>query len=1611
MNKQPYQPRYTTINKSFIPEKEDNNDLKNRLFGLFSEGNFLKIKDFILTNKMLINVTDINDNTILHTIIENETLTENQKIELVKLCLIEIGGINVSATNKLNVTPLHLACQIQSLKMVELLLNYGANDKINHGDWNNKTALHYATIGKSIVCPTKKENKVGSIINNKKEKIDKLLLNLQNEINKVMTSNKNPASTIETDLKHIRVYLENYKNIYPQKHNDYIKSMNKIISTVITDTKISNEDKNKILLKKIISERDQLVKYMQEKLSHDSEINIEIKIEQNNDEYLSVSNDEFNKILKICNIDDKLIGIDKKKISLKNENNKKKNIIFEKIQKYLEELRENNNFIKYCAADMYSYMNNLSNISGYPLYDQHNEIHNLFTKSPQTIIFPDIEYDNTEYDFTQNASDINHPNGKINHKELLVPPKMPLNLNRIYILLDNIDKNVNGYFINDDQKYDYLKDIFGNDEYEKLLENFRIDPNNKPQFSTLVNNINVYINNNGGDQIIINNGAIYIFLELANFDFGTVDIDHLQNDNVYFFSILMFYEKILNFAWEKIDNIIKLIENNLINENYDEIFNINISKFIAYVIDFQVIMAGIDNINEDTIKSTFNKLFKISGSLGKFNNNAVKYLYKLIKNTKKEFEDNQDKIQSKSIKNYNDIILPLIEWINSIIEYIYHVSSQKILNKYHRDNQTDVNLDNIENIVNEQSYFKVIFPESAESFKNNYLYYDVVNSNQESMALTKRKLFENMMVKIPNKYNFILYKDLKGASNDNFIDGYIIKDPNDRENYAKGFNTIPPQINYYKFDKNVDNAVMKNNIMTHKFGQIGISQSVQIKKTDFKYPILFSIFGNIHIGILKYNIIKENLQYIYDILTNGSKSQIKVYVDKFEESIKKFKSDKNDYSAILVIIGNYMKSLLDKYILDLIIISANKMILNGIDQTNFPKFYKEISENLKKKSLIDNEILSQKNSGYKLNLGEIFIELFKNGKKIENFGNIIHGDIVEEPNNKFEGKIIKIFNNNYQEIKSYQETCYIIMPEIIELLLQYKANPNSKDNNGQTPLATAIITKNIPSINALLNNGASVSIKDKMGYNNFEIAFNKYKEALSNEYVNIYRICEKVYENTFDDFGKKNLNNLPFFSSIIFKVALHILNHHFLTLAQKYYGKWNYQSFENIKKLFSEKKIFFDSALPLLDIDLNDDDFGEFNVFNLKLKDLSKNIDSNKTEIDDLVLKLNNLNLEKNSIEKIPLKKRTDYQNSRLKNIDESIKEYTLSLNKLKNKNRDEKIFEKNIIDDVVKKYKSKKTSFDLNKLKLKTSNNVVSIYDSVFIDVVNNDKRKKLRKDIYTFDIDYVTYPNMWKKYLKSIEIHKKIDYTAFMEGLNLYQRYIFNKKDEEYNNPDRNLEVLDKKFKTLYPVLLFYSTVINPYVKDYMDLPKEYNNGNDCLDTIINIICHILKRFILISLYYEICANIEKYLEESFKEGDIIDQKKIKEFLAEILGDKNDISGGTKLTEYIFKIIPMKLIKKTLNIYEGDNDGEYDMDKNEITTENLIDDILNIIVSSTTIAITMDSPLINNLRIIFTRQKEYITLSINSLYLLMNNYMFFLYTQSNDITIVEMVRNCMVN
>ena len=153
--RRPYLPPITHIGN--IPNMNMDLRIIDNTFTLVLDGDINKIKTYLINNKAVLTLqSPQSGDNILHQIIRNELLTPSQKYELVKFAIN--NGVSVSTPNNINVTPLHLAVQIQDKKITELLLNNGAN--VNATDSKSMTPLHYAVQGNIVACAPNKTIKI-----------------------------------------------------------------------------------------------------------------------------------------------------------------------------------------------------------------------------------------------------------------------------------------------------------------------------------------------------------------------------------------------------------------------------------------------------------------------------------------------------------------------------------------------------------------------------------------------------------------------------------------------------------------------------------------------------------------------------------------------------------------------------------------------------------------------------------------------------------------------------------------------------------------------------------------------------------------------------------------------------------------------------------------------------------------------------------------------------------------------------------------------------------------------------------------------------------------------------------------------------------------------------------------------------------------------------------------------------------------------------------------------------------------------------------------------------------------------------------------------------------
>jgi ankyrin repeat protein len=109
---------------------------------------------------MVYNLLDDNQNTLLHSAINEDSMADvdkNQRVSMVKHLLTH--SVNANKANMYSMTPLHLATRVQDRELVRLFLQSGADARA--ADSMGMTPLHYAVMGLMKKC---EDRPVGELV-------------------------------------------------------------------------------------------------------------------------------------------------------------------------------------------------------------------------------------------------------------------------------------------------------------------------------------------------------------------------------------------------------------------------------------------------------------------------------------------------------------------------------------------------------------------------------------------------------------------------------------------------------------------------------------------------------------------------------------------------------------------------------------------------------------------------------------------------------------------------------------------------------------------------------------------------------------------------------------------------------------------------------------------------------------------------------------------------------------------------------------------------------------------------------------------------------------------------------------------------------------------------------------------------------------------------------------------------------------------------------------------------------------------------------------------------------------------------------------------------------
>ena len=237
--------------------------------------------------------------------------------------------------------------------------------------------------------------------------------------------------------------------------------------------------------------------------------------------------------------------------------------------------------------------------------------------------------------------------------------------------------------------------------------------------------------------------------------------------------------------------------------------------------------------------------------------------------------------------------------------------------------------------------------------------------------------------------------------------------------------------------------------------------------------------------------------------------------------------------------------------------------------------------------------------------------------------------------------------------------------------------------------------------------------------------------------------------------------------------------------------------------------------------------------------------------------------------------------------------------------------------------------------------------------------------------------YQKLFEDYIK--------DPNSLEDNVQLITR-IFNYQKNLSESSDKGNLMKINQFSNLY------KNILEPFCKNYFDLPEEYEGTNYPLTYVINIITHVTKHFIISSLYRVIIKVITKYLSETITSDNLLDK------VDKVVEDSN-----YKLFNYIMIFAPLRLVKSALskyNQYETDYDKEYSFDQFTL-------DINNILQTNSELGDVADkSSLIKNLnKYIYPFYKDWVELFVKEMKDVGDVYIRNILFQSKYIKIIELI------
>jgi len=197
---------------------------------------------------VLRNIVDKENNTLLHIVIQtdNPTISELEKLEMLRW-LID-NGCFVNAKNNKNITPLHLASELQLRLIIELLLENKADPDVI--DISGSTPLHYVVKGKSVACPTIESPEVKELISQPHTNT----IDTEKELQKItipLSEHMQKDPDFQIYMNHYFDTIKTFDKRYQNEYDELISTKKDTIISLLSDTTKTKIEQKAFITKEI----------------------------------------------------------------------------------------------------------------------------------------------------------------------------------------------------------------------------------------------------------------------------------------------------------------------------------------------------------------------------------------------------------------------------------------------------------------------------------------------------------------------------------------------------------------------------------------------------------------------------------------------------------------------------------------------------------------------------------------------------------------------------------------------------------------------------------------------------------------------------------------------------------------------------------------------------------------------------------------------------------------------------------------------------------------------------------------------------------------------------------------------------------------------------------------------------------------------------------------------------------------------------------------------------------------------------------------------------------------------------------------------------------------